>query len=103
MNFSGLSKNPSKQPLFDILREMEGKSRKDFVETSRIETLDQYLKYTKVIQNFVEPFWRKNFLLKGAQLKIMSISLHRHAAEIFQNFFLVPWIEVCIPLHFRVI
>ena len=64
LNFSDLSKNLSKQPLFDILREMEGKSRKDFVETSRIETLDQCLKHTKVIQNFVEQFWRKNFLLR---------------------------------------
>ena len=87
LNFSDLSKKPSKQPLFDILREMEGKSHKDFVEISRVETLDQYLKHTKVIQNFIEPFWRKNFLLKGAQLKNNEHKFAPSCCRNFSNFF----------------
>ena len=56
LNFRDVSKKASKQQFFDILLEMEGKSRNDFVETSRVETLGECLKHTKVIRNFVEPF-----------------------------------------------
>ena len=67
---------------------MEGKSHGDFAETPRVETSNQCLNNTKVIQNFREPFWRTVFYFNKHEKIKMSISLHRHAAENFQNFFL---------------
>ena len=32
----------------------------------------------------------------------MSISQHRYAAEIFENFFLVPWVMVMMLFNFEV-
>ena len=33
----------------------------------------------------------------------MSISLHRHAAQNFQNFFLVLWVVFMLPLNFEAV